>query len=491
MSARTGWLLGLGIAFSGINPAAAATLPSGFAETVVVSGFTQPVDFDWDSSGGLWVATKLGDVWVHRQGQTTLAATLTLETSGDSGIGAIVVDPNYQTNRYIWIQYTSPSEKRISRFRNVGDTLLDETVIFKHAMISAGYNGGCLLFHPDGTLFLSTGMDGVPGHAQNPHEIRGKLVRINQDGSVPPDNPYADGVGGDPRVYASGLREVFRCALQPETNQIFLGEVGDHEWEEINVAVPGADFGYPTSQGPNPPGLPIEYPLYSYAHTGPTTCVIGGDFAPPGNFPSVFTGDYFFGDHNKSLLFRMRLGPSNTVLSVQQWATGVTRPTTVTFGPDQALYYVSYTTGEIRRIAYVGGPGAGGRVAGLSLAKGPDDNITLSWAPSCLTGDTDYAVYEGVIPNFSTWTDKVCSTGGQTTQMITPDPQSTFYLVVPNDGIRQGSFGRNSAGEERIPPETLCYDRILSPCPGELGYGQSVVPQNGRSLPQSSTAVTW
>lgn len=463
---RAGWLLGLGIAF--LSPAGASTLPPGFADTVVLSGFSQPVDIAWDPNGGLWVVTKLGDVWVHRQGQTRLAATLTVETTSDSGIGAIRVDPNYATNRYIWLQYTSPNEKRISRFKNMNDTLLNETVIFKHAMLSAGFNGGCLLFHPDGTLYLSTGMDGSPSHAQNPHEIRGKLVRINQDGSVPPDNPYADGVSGDPRVYASGFREVFRCALQPGTQKLFLGDVGDSEWEEINVAVPAANFGYPASQGPNPPGLPIEYPLYSYPHQGPTTCVIGGDFAPPGNFPSVFTGDYFFGDFSKSILLRMRFTPQNTLLSVEPWATGVIRPTTITFGPDHALYYVSYNAGEIRRIAYVGGPGSGGRATGLTLAKGPNDDIALSWQPSCLTGDTDYAVYEGVMPNFSTWTDKVCSTAGLTMQTITPDVQNTFYLVVPNDGVRQGSFGQNSSGDERIPPATLCYDRIVSPCPGEL-----------------------
>jgi glucose/arabinose dehydrogenase len=425
----------------------------------------QPVDIDWDPDGGLWVAAKSGGVYVHRHGRTTLAATLAVESTGDAGIGAITVDPGHAGNGYVWIQYTTPAENRISRFSAVNDTLVDEVVVFQHAQLSTAYNGGCLLFHPDGTLFVSTGMDGAAGEAQDPHRIRGKLLRLLPDGSAAPDNPYADGVGGDPRVYASGLREVFRCALQPGTHEVFLADVGDSDWEEINIAVAGADYGYPTAKGPDPPGLPIEYPLHAYAHEGAFSAVIGGDFAPAGGFPAVFTGDYFFGDFSRSKLYRMRLGPQNTLLSVQEWATQVFAPTTIEFGPDGALYYVSYYAGEIRRIAYAGGPGSGGRVSGLTVAKAPQGQLTLSWNPSCLTGDTDYAVYEGIVPEFATWSDEACSTAGRTTRTIAPDPRDTFYLVVPNDGIRQGSFGQTSAGVERIPPALLCYDRIVSACP--------------------------
>jgi PKD repeat protein len=138
---------------------------------------------------------------------------------------------------------------------------------------------------------------------------------------------------------------------------LFIGDVGGDFWEEIDLGVPGGNFGWPLIEGPQPPGQPgYVYPLYSYPHDPLLgSAVIGGDHARTGSFAPEYEGNYFFADHTSGKLFRMRLDANNTPLSTEAWATGLNLPTEVRFGPDGSLYYLAFNAGEVWRIAYVGG----------------------------------------------------------------------------------------------------------------------------------------
>ncbi len=336
-----------------------ATLPPGFEETVVISGLPA-TSMAWAPDGDLFLATRTREVWIFRAGALILAGTIEGDNQGEHSINGMAVDPDYATNHHLWVYYTSPppARNRLSRFTVTADSLGGEVVMLETpVLVNTLHTGGCMAFAEDGTLFLATGEDAQGSiTAQNLFDLRGKVLRVDRNGLAPPDNPFASGVTADPRVWAYGFRNPYRCNLQPGTGNLFLGDVGGGDWEEIDVVVPGGNFGWAMVEGPQPPGLPgLVYPIHSYEHlSGFSYAVIGGDHAPPAFAPGM-EGDYFFGDFGFDRLYRMRLDASNQPLWVEEWATGVPGPVDIRFGPDGALWYLSQKASQLRRIRYLGG----------------------------------------------------------------------------------------------------------------------------------------
>jgi len=316
----------------------------------------------WSPNGDLWLGSKLGHVWVWRGKELVAVARLAISNRGERGVLGIAVDPDFEQNRHVWIYYSSdgpPFRNRLVRFRNVGDQLVDETLILETPDLNGDFhNGGCIRFGPDDTIFLSTGDDLQNSNtAQNTDDIRGKILHINRDGSPAKGNPYLDG-GGDPRVWAIGFRNPWRFSLQPESDNLFIADVGDNSYEELNIGVRGGNFGWAQVEGPEPPGVSgMTYPIYSYPHTSEIGhAIIGGEHANARNFPPEYTGDYFFGDAVTNEIFRMVLDESNRPISVSVFASDMpTGPVDIRFGPDGALYYLGFGTGQLFRISFAGG----------------------------------------------------------------------------------------------------------------------------------------
>jgi glucose/arabinose dehydrogenase len=132
--------------------ARASELPPGFQESGYVSGLAEPTAMAWGPSGELWIAGKRGHVWVYRAGARSLVAELSVAAKGEEGIGGIAVDPDYATNQFIWIYYTrsepKPVRNVLSRFRHVGDQLVEEQLVV-NGSASEVHNGGCLRFMAD------------------------------------------------------------------------------------------------------------------------------------------------------------------------------------------------------------------------------------------------------------------------------------------------------------------------------------------------------
>ncbi len=345
------------------GPVRAGIPPAGFQETVFLSGLGQIDAFEWAPNGDLWLLDKGGLVSVVRDGTTNPIPILqlTVETTDERGLLGLALDPDFPVNGFVYLYYTVPGTtapfNRVSRFHSVGDQLLDETVLLEGPPLTTVFhNSGCLRFGDDGLLYITMGDNAHPGVSQQLDNLLGKLLRIAPDGSIPPGNPFVGDPNARPEIWAYGLRNPWRFNVQPSTGNLFIGDVGDGKWEELDLGVAGANYGYPLVEGPEPAGVAgMTYPIFSYPHNGGTAAITGGDHMVAGNFPAQYVGDYFYGDYSQEKIFRMTLDSSNLPTGNVEFVSNASGPVHIRVGPDGALYYASILTGTIYRVAYVGG----------------------------------------------------------------------------------------------------------------------------------------
>ena len=178
-------------------------------------------------------------------------------------------------------------------------------------------------------------------------------MRINSDGAIPTDNPFYNTASGNNRaIWALGLRNPFTFGFQPGTGRLFINDVGQSTWEEIDDGIVGANYGWPTTEGPtNNPSF--VSPIYYYGHgsTDTTGCaIVGGTFynPPVPQFPSFYSGKYFFSDLCSGWIrvFDPIAGMASG------FATGIDTPVDLDVGPDGALYYLARgSNGQVFRVA--------------------------------------------------------------------------------------------------------------------------------------------
>jgi hypothetical protein len=242
----------------------------GDERTTVASGLTLPVDFRFLPDGRILVAEKNGPIKVVKPDGTVLPdplITLSVNTLFERGIGGLAVDPQFATNGYVYVAYTTSEVKdRLSRFTVVGDTAApgsEKVLLETPDTVSGTHRGGALDFGPDGKLYWGKGDNGTGANAQNLTNLHGKILRINPDGSTPSDNPVLP-EGALPQIYAYGLRNPFRMTFTP-TGQLLVGDVGDKAFEELDLVTAGGNYGWPGAEGlctSNCAGL-VD-PIYTY-----------------------------------------------------------------------------------------------------------------------------------------------------------------------------------------------------------------------------------
>ena len=221
-------------------------------------------------------------------------------------------------------------------------------------------------------------------NAQTLSNRLGKILRINPDGSIPSDNPfYTRATGANRAIWALGLRNPFTFAFEPLGGGLFINDVGQSAWEEIDVGVAGANYGWPVTEGYTTDPR-FRSPLYAYGHAD--GCAIsGGAFhnLAQAKFPIQYRGAYFFADLCGGWI-RARRSDGG----VTSFATGISQPVDLTFGNDGGLYYLARgsgdATGVVYRIAYAPGPPiidvtANGGDGPLSLSAGQALQIALSF----------------------------------------------------------------------------------------------------------------
>ena len=333
----------------------AATLPAGFTETEI-SGLSNPTAMEIAPDGRIFVCQQGGSLRVIKNGALlpTPFITLNVDPNGERGLLGIAFDPNFATNNFLYLYYTvpiDPRHNRVSRFTANGDVVVpgSETIIMELENLTSAtnHNGGGLHFGPDGKLYVAVGENATASNAQTLSNRLGKMLRINADGSIPTDNPFFNqAVGNNRSIWAFGLRNPFTFAFQPGTGRMFINDVGQNTWEEINDGIAGSNYGWPDSEGPtsNPA---FRAPLFAYTHA--FGCAIaGGAFYNPATvqFPPSFVGKYFFADLCGGWIhfFDPATG------TVSDFASGISLPVDLKVGADGSLYYLSRGSGSVFRV---------------------------------------------------------------------------------------------------------------------------------------------
>lgn len=293
--------------------APAATVPEGFTQRQLAGGLVNPVDIELAPDGRIFVAEQAGRVRVVGKGGTVRTfwdIRGKVSDTDERGLLGIAVDPGFETNRFVYLLYTrkaaagAPAHNRVVRVRAKGNRAVpgSEKLVFRlDALTGTHHLGGSLEFGGDGKLYVSSGDNQTPAKAQRLTSLLGKILRINASGSVPGDNPFLSRTTGRNRaIWARGLRNPFKIAAQPGSDALFLNDVGERSWEEINEGGSGRNYGWPVHEGAESDPDYTD-PLFAYAH-GPTLrrgCAItGGAFYNPetAQFPAKYVGDYFFAD---------------------------------------------------------------------------------------------------------------------------------------------------------------------------------------------------
>lgn len=355
------------------NRLAPATLPNGFTEARLASALLQPTAMEFAPDGRVFVLQQTGAVRIIKNGALLPDPfmTLNVNSSGERGLLGIAFDPNFATNNFLYVYYTTPNSpihNRVSRFTANGDTVVagSEVHIFEldNLTTATNHNGGAIHFGPeaDPKLYIAVGDNATGSNSQSLATTQGKMLRINKDGTIPTDNPFYSQTSGRNRaIWALGLRNPFTFAFQPGTGRMFINDVGQNAVEEIDDGIAGSNYGWPGIEGNQgtPPSSPGTYrgPIHTYAHGSGNDegfAITGGAFYNPTttNFPAQYVGDYLFADYVNGWIRKLDL--PNTGGS--GFATDIVAPVDLKVASDGSLYYLmrgnGSNDGEVWRVIY-------------------------------------------------------------------------------------------------------------------------------------------
>jgi glucose/arabinose dehydrogenase len=377
-----------GIIPAGSNPLLTESLAQinwpRFSYREATGGLSQPVQITHagDGSGRIFIVEQGGRIrlLINRQ----LLAVPFLDISGrvrtlgnEEGLLSLAFPPDYTTKGHFYVYYTNLNgDNVISRFRlsavpDIADPNSEQVVLTLLHPVNDNHNGGQLAFGPDGFLYVGTGDGGgagdPDGNAQNPGTLLGKLLRIDVETGnpatyvIPAANPFADPSDGiRDEIWALGLRNPWRFSFDRLTGDLYIGDVGQTTWEEIDfqpAASPGGEnFGWNILEGPvcfSPPSgcsPPLNYssPVAEYDHS--LGCSVTGGFVYRGSPVSSLYGVYFYGDYCSGRIWGLKQAGGiwqNQILG--QLPPGFNLST---FGEDETgtLYLGSLSNGKIYQI---------------------------------------------------------------------------------------------------------------------------------------------
>ena len=379
----------------------AATLPANFTESQFATGFTNPTAMAFAPDGRLFVCQQGGQLRVFKNGALLAApfVTLTVDSSGERGLLGIAFDPNFATNNFIYLYYTATTpatHNRVSRFTANGDVVLagSEVAILDLNNLSGAtnHNGGAIHFGPDGMLYVAVGENANSANSQSLGNRLGKILRINADGTIPGDNPTTfPGIAGSTSglnlaIWSVGLRNPFTFTFQPGTGRMFINDVGQNTWEEINDGIAGSNYGWSLCEGfCSPPNANFRDPLFRYGHgsSATTGCAItGGAFYNPTtvNFSADYVGKYFYAEFCTGWIRRFDPGTGTDTA----FATGINGPVDLIVTADGSLFYLARGAGSVFRVRFNGPTSSFGQVKGRVTRS--SDGTGISGVVVQLTG---------------------------------------------------------------------------------------------------------
>jgi glucose/arabinose dehydrogenase len=356
------------LAFSADSAQGAATLPPNFARSQVVGGLASPTAMEFAPDGRLFVAEQRGTLRVLKAGgnlATFVDISGRVDSGGERGLLGIAFDPAFSNNHYVYLYYTqkatgtTPAHNRVIRVRARGDRAVagSEKLILRLDNLSSAtnHNGGAIHFGEDGKLYVAVGDNANGDNAQTLSNLKGKMLRIDKDGTIPRYNPfYKRATGRNRAIWALGLRNPFGFAVQPHTGKVFINDVGEQTWEEIDRGAAGANYGWPRYEGPESDPR-YRNPVFAYKQgsTKTTGCAItGGAFYNPATtqFPKGYVGDYFFADFCGGWIRRLDAATGDAT----GFATGLSMPVALEVSKGGGLYYLNRGAGSVGKIRYTG-----------------------------------------------------------------------------------------------------------------------------------------
>lgn len=436
----------------------AQTVPPGFTATRLATDIASPTAMAFAPDGRLFVCEQGGRLRVIKNGVLLPNAfvTLSVDPTQERGLLGIAFDPHFATNHYVYVYYTTtetPRRNRVSRFTANGDVAVpgSEFVVVNLSPLSNAnnHNGGAIHFGPDGRLYIATGDNRREQSPQSLTDRHGKMLRINKDGTIPTDNPfYHQATGPERAIWALGLRNPFTFAFQPGTGRMFINDVGEAAWEEVNEGTAGANYGWPATEGFFDPAAFPNYanPIYAYAQSGnPGGCAIsGGAFYNPAapHFPAGYVGKYFYADYCGRYV--RYLDPDSPAASFA-FMSGLSWPVDTKVGPDGALYVLQLGSGIVFRVAY--GASVSGKVTREDCPTAAEP-ITVTFRPASGTPFTrtpitasngNFAVY-GIPPN----TYQVAIRGSKFLQKVVTADTTSGDVAGLNVTLRGGDANNDN-----------------------------------------------
>jgi glucose/arabinose dehydrogenase len=311
----------------------------------VVGGLEVPWSIVWAPDGRMIFTERPGRVRVFEKGALNpkpLFVVPDVEMSGESGLMSVALHPQFSSNHFLYLSYaysTGGVRVRVVRYREAPEGLVDRKVIVED-LPAAQYHAGCRIrFGPDGKLYVTTGDATQRQLAQKLDSLAGKTLRLNDDGSVPQDNPFLGQQGVRPEIWSVGHRNAQGMDWQPGSNLMFQTEHGPSGFDgpgggdEVNIVEKGKNYGWPiihhtqTREG-------LESPLLEYT---PACAPASGMFYRGSALPK-FKGNFFFGCLRGERLIRVELD-GRKVLAQEDIVKDYGRIRDVAEGPDGYLYF--------------------------------------------------------------------------------------------------------------------------------------------------------
>jgi len=265
-----------------------------------------------------------------------------VEPKGESGLMSIALHPQFANNHLLYLSYAYGSggvQVRVVRFRETPEGLVDRKVIIEN-IPAAQFHAGCRLrFGPDGKLYITTGDATRRELAQKLDSIAGKTLRLNDDGTVPADNPFTGQSSARPEIWTYGHRNAQGLDWQPDTNLMFQTEHGPSGFDgpgggdEVNIVEKGKNYGWPLIHHKDT-RAGLESPLLEYT---PACAPASGMFYRGSAFPA-FRGNFFFGCLRGEGIIRVVLN-GRTVVGQELLINKYGRIRDVAEGPDGLLYF--------------------------------------------------------------------------------------------------------------------------------------------------------
>lgn len=351
----------------------------------VADGFNQPVDIANAGDDRLFVVERAGVIKIIDVDGSVLATPfldirdrVDSTTHGEMGLLGLVFHPDYPDTPYFYVNYTAKSggDTHIARFTVTADPYVadpdSEFTILTQSQPQPNHNAGDLAFGPDGYLYVPLGDGGGagdddPGHGtvgngQDPTTLLGKILRLDVDGgapyTIPPDNPFVGDAGAQDEIWALGLRNPWRFSFDRVTGDLYIADVGQNEWEEVNFqpasSSGGENYGWRCYEGTHDfdlsecdPGEDFVVPFDDYPHSNSQNAadqgssVTGGFVYRGSDYPDL-QGIYVYADFITSNVWLAQQESSGWTVEPIGTMAGLSNPSTFGEGCDGELYVAGY-----------------------------------------------------------------------------------------------------------------------------------------------------